>query len=642
MQRSAIILFAALLLTGHALAADGQTARIGPGAMQIRFNMDRLAAQAVQVTVRGRDLARRGSAIVEFPLLADQALDLQLEGGGARRYGGGSLAVDRGFKLHLRDGAVDLRRFTLRPSADPRELDVVAPDGQIWFVIRHQMPRIRDGHFVLRSADLVATAAFAERAAAPTLTGAYVGEVKLDAEIQGDATSAIKSTHGGPNFHGTGSFVADVLLDDYTMQFLRCRTSAGVNGCNGPGGDDGEVVFAPSSTLRNSDTATTADVPWYEKFQTSPYNYPFPGNDQHPYLVWNLYRINDGQLQQIGASGLKHAFLTTNFGCSNPYGNNVLSRNCGDTYGTGSNDSTADLGARTELIPHTGRWGRCGSGFDSNCDAQFTSADSNWLCAQGNPQAECFYRYRLRTRESQLELSGSTFYSDSWYVVLDDVNIYNTMAHRSLTLNPLPNVWFVATEGSFTPGSVVDSWVNPLTNPTQNVELVSGEGRVKLAVKVKSLPACPVGSGLSGSCYRYDYAIHNLSLARAVLNTSAPADPNANLQVLSNTGIITVAIPRGSEAGVYLDSGHFADIDTDAANDWVVSLGSNAVTWTAPAGNSLNWAQLFRFSLVSNAAPDPSHTRPMLLGMQSAGGPASYSISIMVPNSLSLFANGWE
>lgn len=641
MRLSSALRLAGLLWLSSAVLAAPVAPRITGGAMQIRFNMDRLAAQAVQVRVDGRDLMRRGSAIVEFALRRDHTLGLVWSGSGPAGYTDGSLAVDQGFQLQLRAGRLDLRRFTLTPATDPREWALTAPDGSVWFLIRHQMPRIRAGHYLLRSADLVATTAFAERAGAPTLAGAYVGEVKLDAEIRG-VPSAAKSTSGGPNFHGSGSYVADVLLEDYSLQFLRCRTSAGVNGCNGPGGDDGEVVFAPSSTLRNSDQATTADVPWYEKFQTSPYAYPYPGNDQHPYLIWNLYRVYDGQLQQIGASGLKHAFLTTNFGCSNPYGNNILSRNCGDTYGTGSNDSTVDLGARSELIPHTGRWGRCGSGFDSNCDGQFTSADSNWLCAQGNPQPECFYRYRLRTRESQLELAGASYYSDSWYVVMDDSNIYNSMAHRSLSLNPLPNVWFVQSEGAYTPGSVLDSWVDPIVHPTQNVELVTPEGRVKIAVRVKALASCPVGSGLSGSCYRYDYAIHNLSLARALLRTTAPADPYANLQVLSNTGIVSVSMPRGAEAGAALGADSFADIDTSPGNDWSASLGPSSVQWTAPVGNALNWGQLFRFSWISNAPPDPAYTGAVVLGLPVDGAPASYTVRIMVPNSLSLYANGWE
>ena len=67
-----------------------------------------------------------------------------------------------------------------------------------------------------------------------------------------------------------------------------------------------------------------------------------------------------------------------------------------------------------------------------------------------------------------------------------------------------------------------------------------------------------------------------------------------------------------------------------------------AATWTAPAGNPLNWGTLYRFSLVTNVAPDPAFTRPIVLGMQGADGPAAYEVSIMVPNTFGLFDDGFE
>jgi hypothetical protein len=45
---------------------------------------------------------------------------------------------------------------------------------------------------------------------------------------------------------------------------------------------NGEVVITPDSSLRN---VGTTGVAWYGKFTG---NFPPYGNDQHPYLVWNL------------------------------------------------------------------------------------------------------------------------------------------------------------------------------------------------------------------------------------------------------------------------------------------------------------------------------------------------------------------
>ncbi len=610
------------------------------GNVQLRFNVDRLSAQGVNV-VPGAGMKLENpdfKAEIEFPLLHGGGLRFSAPGGNFEQFTGGKVMGRDGFKLRTMSGMeFDFSRFELRADPqNPLHLQLVGTDGEPWFYVNHLMFKLVDDYqgYYIRSADINATAAFAARVGAPTLAGAYIGELKMLSNIVERPESfdpdATKSVAGGPNFHGTDGYKADVLLTSYTMQFARCRATNPMNPCDGAGADDGEVVFVPSSTLRNTNNANSADVPWYQKFTVSPYNYPYPGNDQHPYLVWHLYRVNDGQLEQIGASGVKHAFLTTNGGCTNPFGNHILSPNCSDTYGTGNNDATGDLGPRREIVPATGRWGRCFSIFDTNCDGVSNSV--------GTSQ----YQNRMISRESQLLLPGSTFYTDSWYVIQDDINIYNTMAHRLTTFAPSGNAWSVTSQSAFTVGPVIDSWVNPQTNPTQNVALDTPEGHAKAAVKVKQLASCPAGSGLTGTCYRYDYAIHNFDLARAVLNTSAPANAGANLQVISNTGIVGVSVPRGDQGGVYLDSGNFADIDTNAANDWSGVVDADSATWTAVAGNELNWGLLFRFSLVTDVAPNSAYRKPIQLHMQGEGKFESYPVRIMVPNTIDLFSDGME
>jgi hypothetical protein len=630
-----------------AVAAHEQWTMHG-GSVLLRFNVDRLSAQGVLV-VPGAGMKAENpdfKAEIEFPLLHGGGLRFAAPNGNFQQFTGGKVMGRDGFKMRTLSGMeFDFSRFELRADPhNPLHLQLVGTDGEPWFYVNHVMYKLVDDYqgYYIRSADINATAAFAARVGAPSLAGAYIGELKMLSEIaqrpSSFAPADAKAVAGGPNFHGTDGYKADVLLTSYTMQFARCRMSGGSNGCDGNGGDNGEVVFVPSSTLRNTNNADTADVPWYDKFTVSPYNYPYPGNDQHPYLIWNLYRVIDGQLEQIGASGVKHAFLTTNGGCTNPFGNHILSPNCSDTYGTGNNDNTGDLGPRRELIPATGRWGRCFSIFDTNCDGSENGVGSNQ------------YQNRMISRESQLEPVGATFYTDSWYVIQDDINIYNTMGHRVTTLAYVPpnpptvplGSWSIASQGTFTVGPVIDTWVNPITHPTENVDIRTGEGNAKIAVKVKTLANCPAASGLSGTCYRYDYAVHNFDVARAVLNTSPPANAGANLQVLGNTGFVSVSLPFGGDTPLFLDSGHFADIDTNAANDWSGSVGATAATWTAPAENPLNWGTLYRYSVVTNVAPNPAHTKTVVFGMQGGDGPASYSADIMVPNTFDLFSDGME
>ena len=113
-----------------------------------------------------------------------------------------------------------------------------------------------------------------------------------------------------PNWPTAPDSDADVTLvslgsDSGTsgVQQMRCPN------CNGASA--GPIVIAPDAKLANEGTA---DVLWWKQF-TAP-SAPY-GNDQHSFLVWNLYRIDaQGRLEQIGVSGLKHAFFTVNTDCS--------------------------------------------------------------------------------------------------------------------------------------------------------------------------------------------------------------------------------------------------------------------------------------------------------------------------------------
>ncbi|MFA5683939.1 MAG: hypothetical protein WCZ65_08060 [Lysobacteraceae bacterium] len=598
------------------------------GEMRLRFNdslLDLFGVRAeFSTAVRDTTLSEHYAV---FPVLLSEGLRFNAPEASFDRFTDGGLRLRGGFTLHLPDGArIDLRDALLRPNADnPVRLDVIGADGQTWVYIDHLMYKFVDDHqgFHVRTADLRASAALGKRLDAKEIVDAYIGELRMDLAVRGKSrefTVDPKSVLGGPNFHGDahpagGTYIADVLMESYSMSFSRCRRSNGTtNGCDGAGPDDGEVVFTPSATLRNSDTDRTADVPWYQKFTTSPHSYPYPGNDQHPYLIWNLYRIVDDQLEQIAASGVKHAFLTINSGCApGAYTGNghILGRRCGDTYGTGNNDAVGDLGPRHEILPGGGIWGRCRSIFDTNCDGNANSVPS---CSGASPGC---YANRLVVRESQMLVPGATFWSESWYIVQDDVDIYNTMGRRSMSPAPGGTGWTTGSQSAMARGPVINAWVDPVAHPARNIELVdrydvavdgssppvSVTGHVRVAVKVKPLAACP--AGLSGVCHRYDYAVNNFDYARSQLSGQRP-----NLEVTHARGFdrFRIALPAGAqavaEAGV-----HFADIDLDPSNDWAVSISADHIEWSADRTSTmLDWGKLYRFSFVSNSAPGTDAT----------------------------------
>ncbi len=628
---------------------------VNGGEFKIRFNQELLSAHGI--TAHGAEPTPAQGPVDEefarFALVPAEGLQFNAPEGGFDRFTGGALGLAGGFALSLPgDNRISYQQARLRfNAAAPTRLDLISDDGRAWFYINHLMYKMVDDYsgFFVRSADLRASAALAKRLGAPELADQYIGEIKLRAEVvarpEGFIKPDAKALLACPDFHGTpftgaggGTYQADVLMESYSMSATRCRRSDGSSPCDGSGADDGEVVFTPSSSLRNSNKPNTADVPWYEKFTTSPFDFPYEGNDQHPYLIWNMYRIVDDQLEQIGASGVKHAFLTTNGGCAAGActgGGHILGKNCGDTYGTGNNDGSSSLGPRSELIPARGQWARCGSIFDPDCNGVQNSS--------GNTS----YSQRMIVRESKMTpvpgALSTQYFSESWYIVQDDINIYNTMAHRTMAPSSSGSAWSPGAQGSFVLGPVVNAWVDPLTNPTRNIELASAEGHSRVAVKATALTACPAASGLVGTCYRYDYVVNNLDFAR-VAYMPAPNNVGPNLGIVSSQGFNSFRLDLGSEVAIWVDPvAHFADIDIDAGNNWSVQTASESIAWIAPvSGNELNWGKLFRFSLVTTAAPNPAFTRRVYLDVNPADEAVDFVGRLMVPNVGTLFFSDFE
>ncbi len=609
------------------------------GELEFRFNEDLLRAIGLEVT--GLAGARRDGEYVAFRVAHTGVLEFDAPLGSFERFTGGWLGVDGGFDLRFPAGSVSLQRFRLRPSEkDWLVLEIVDDEGAVWLGIDHLMYELQDeGTLVIHTMDVRLTPALAKRLGHPEHAGLAIADARLvsDVKTAGEVPD-VPDSCANPNWPTQG-YPADVWLTAMTVDFKRCRQTANPGTpCDGPlpgGTDDGEVVFAPSSTLRNSGTwsgasSPVADIPWYGKFSGifAPYN-----NDQHPFLVWNLYRVSaSGQLEQVGRSGVKHAFLTLNQSCEEACGNShILGRGCGDVYSSGNNDSNGALGPRREIVPAAGLWGRCGSIYDPNCDGSPADQIPN-----GN------YSQRLITRESQIEAGqnpGAAYFFESWYLVRDDVKIDNTMGHRQITPTFSGGAWAGSSPQVFTQGPVINRWVNP-GNPGPNaanrelsiplaVDLPAGRvdgGHARVAVKV---------TDVGGGQFRYDYAVMNLDYARAATD---PATAEPNLRVLRNLGFGSFAVDLVGSVSV--GSIAFADGDANAANDWSASVAGDRVTWTAPPGNELNWGTLFRFSFVADAGARSA--RSARLGIAEPGAPASHGVITLRPDNDTIFLDGFE
>lgn len=596
------------LFTSPVLAADARTQKVQywsawGGTVGVRWNRD----LAGDVGLRLAPAVAKHSELSwnegeQFDLRQAGSLDFDVRNGNLAGFVGGSLQARGGYVIDTPAGRIDLTDFRLvpRPGAmgETPILDLVSSDGQAWFYIDRLMYELAANgtKLAVRTMDLRISPALARRIGHPEVADWAIADMEMVTDVvrQGAVSEAPR---GSNKWHGTpvpgvpgATYQADLFMQTFNTQYMRC------NGCTGVGGT-GEVVFAPNSTLRNNvnngsfaptvagdplGTSTalyTADIPWYQKFSGNfaPYN-----NDQHPYLIWNLYRFNaDGSIDQIGRSGVKHAFLTLNTSCiENPGNSNILGRGCSDLYSTGNNDANNSLGPRSEIIPASNVWGRCGSVYDTNCDG-----------VQNNSGYGSFDQ-RLKVRESQFSgaaQTGATYRFESWYLARQDINILNSMASTNATFQRNSTTWSVLNQNDYKLGPAIDRWVNPAApGPNERSSMVTTpEGSVKVAVKV-----LPLGNGQ----WRYHYAVMNLDFARARTQGTEP-----NLRVLSALGFDFIRIPVGTST---LSDFAFSDGDLDAANDWSTSTFDGRLVFrSATRSNALNWGTLFRFSFTSNQPP---------------------------------------
>ena len=615
-----------------ALAADVTGTRIATkpsssswsargGTLTVSFNTDLLREMGVSL---GADRLANNQELSNIPLVVtdDATLSFTAPQGTFERFTSGALQSAGRFEWQFKGNTKSFAGFLTRPKAGTlRDLEVLDSDGVAWFVSDHVHFELLDDktRLNMRNMDLRLTRSAAEWLGDASLTGLAVGSMEFNAPVIASAPVIVPQSCAQPSWHGTllvpgqpsaGSYQADVLLNSMSsFDYKRCAGT-----CDGPGGaSDGSAVFAPNATLSNSDTDTTADVPWHGKFDGAfaPYN-----NDQHPFLTWNIYRIStDGQIEHIARSGVKHAFLTLNTNCAVNCGDNhILGRRCGDVYSSGNNDSSSALGPRSEIVPALGIWARCGSIYDSNCDG---ANDNPSLTSTDN---------RLMVLESKIsDTANYRYYYEGWYVVREDVNIYNTMGSKEFTPAYSGGLWRSNNEQTFVSGAAIDRWVNPANPGSGNMssEVVLPDGRLKVAVRTKLL-----GNGNT----RYDYAVMNLDYVSAQLETLS----SLNIRMLGRAGISGFSVPatQSTVSNISVTDG------SASIADWTFANGNNIVFSTPSQAAEIGWSSLYSFSFEANAAPVAGK-----VALQGRGLANDVLVDLLIPGAPSTpgeFYNGFE
>jgi hypothetical protein len=536
-------------------------ARLTGVVTSLAFNHALLSDLGVKVT----DLQATGTAPQHaLAVLANPAVGFQASGAAHLKvrllegrfldFSGGSTTHAGGPTLAGQDGAISLAGFELRPGPEPQSLELLSATGESLFYVTLPHYEVHaDGVFDLFNADLQLTDALAARWKRPDLSGLVVGMLTLRGNIEGWSPSEIPAA--SPPC-GDWSGEADVALTDMNAVQQTFRSG------------DGQVVITPSARLKN---VGTANVSWNSKF--SGFFPPF-NNDQHPFLVWAMYRESNGILEMIGKSDVKHAFLTINVNCLPDAcrQGSILGLGCEDVYSVGTN--TGHLGPRSEIKPHAGVWAHCNepaAGTPSHFDQVAP------FCSQDNTGSnETALDHRLVVSDADLSVAGAKYYFASWYVVRGDKNLFNNIGWRQLSPAFSGSAWSFGLASAFKNGSPVDAWVDPAAPPpgtATSVTTVPDAGAVQVAVQTKAL-----GRGF----YQYVYAVHNHDFDPKVDSLRIPLAP-----------------------GVTVSRLRFLDFDENTATDWTASVVPGAaITWTAPSANAqLGWGTMYTFSFIANVAP---------------------------------------
>jgi hypothetical protein len=290
------------------------------------------------------------------------------------------------------------------------------------------------------------------------------------------------------------------------------------------------------------------------------------GND-HPVIAQNMFRIDNGRIEQLGYSWLKHGFFAlsqpgcTTTPCQGTNGSE-LGIGCADTYSAGLNDGSDGAG-KFSVNATTGTY------------------SGNPLPTTGNSTI----RGRLQVLDS--ELTG-TVIAESQYISEHDHgegNGRNNASYRFLNVAGNGDLSDNGPVHRYEPaimawGTQSGATINEVVNSNEGGSGIHGYFFVGFQA-----------TNLGGGQWRYEYAVQNLNSDASARQFEVPVPNSTNLTNL-----------------------FFRDVNKHSGSpysntDWTFSHSGNAARWQTETfaqnsdANAIRWGTLYNFGFTANGAP---------------------------------------
>jgi hypothetical protein len=329
------------------------------------------------------------------------------------------------------------------------------------------------------------------------------------------------------------------------------------------------------------------------------------GNNQHPVISQNMYRLLNGRFEQIGQAWLKHGFCAlqgTLCSACTPGGScPALYPGCSDPYSGGLNGSQGGLGPKSEVNAANGffpyPWNLAGTG-----NATLSK--------------------RLQAPDAELGNAGALYFVSSMYVQPEDAtngNDLNSQSYRRVNI-AASNKDMSLAGSTFRERPAIFAWRDHgggagIADP--NVQLtpvdVANDGRFWIASKA---------TDLGGGLWSYEYAIQNLTSDRSGQSFTIPYPAGATI---TNIGFKDVAYHSG---------------EPYSGTDWNATNTGTSVVWSTQTyaqnvnANALRWDTIYNFRFTANVPPAGAAGT---IGLFKPGSPANASATVVAPSPDGLF-----